>query len=276
MTTNRWNDSWNDTLHGLAKIFADNGVGYAVCGSGASVLHGVKFPEKFRPGDIDITSDNLVSVQDALLKARVSGGVIVEELGSESALTTKKFRITLPGRMPVDLDISLAEDFGFSTAKKVERNNVQVISLVETLLSIYLRPSTGGKVRPKDKFAAFELIKAHYEELNTSEEMLNHPNAEFKKFVLGGMKAVERQIAAENKHIERKSDSIRILQRLDVPTSALTAAASPSSSTSSKEGPHKETTSPLASSPSPRSDPGSSAADQRSDSSDTPHGINRR
>jgi hypothetical protein len=182
-----WQETWLNNAKLISKILRDSNIDYAVYGSGASFLHGVPFSEKQKPGDIDITVSDVIKSAQVLKEAEAANLLTVEEISSRSALTVKKYKITPTGSNSFELDLTYVGEFGLSEAKKIIKDDISAISVLDTLLSLHLRIPP----REKDRFAAVQLLMQYGEILKDSPEVLNHRTAGFTEFILKGLNFVE-------------------------------------------------------------------------------------
>ncbi len=179
-------DDWEKALHlittKLNKVCENtSNYSYALIGSGAYVMHGVKYDNpKNNPNDIDITTASLLATRKAIQELKEEGRIDVKE-EEDSSFTVIKFLITdKETGKSFEFEFTHAEDFGFTTANVEEKNGVRVTSLEETLLSIYLRPEH----REKDRIAFIDLIRNNVEILQNSSNLKSIQNAGLQQAVV--------------------------------------------------------------------------------------------
>ncbi|VVC75515.1 hypothetical protein AQUSIP_08050 [Aquicella siphonis] len=179
-------EEWQEAVQVIAEALKsvkedtkNKGYDYAVIGSGAYVLHGVKFEDpNDNPADIDITTTSPRATRNAIMALQESGEISVKE-DPKSSLAVSKFHITFKNGKSYEFEFTHAEDFGFNSASLATKNNVQVTSLMETLLSIYLRPEH----RIKDLIAFRDLIKNNADVLQAQLSSSQQLNPSFKAAV---------------------------------------------------------------------------------------------
>lgn len=170
-----WNDAVNILAGTLSSIKEEIGnYHYGVMGSGAYVLHGIKYDNpKDYPDDIDIATTHPRTTVETLESLHESGEITLKE-EPDSGASIKKYKVTFNTEKPftVNIDLIHAEEFGILSSVLVTKNNIQTTSLIETLKSIYNRPDH----RVKDIIAFRDLIKNN---MDTLQPLVNSP--QFKK-----------------------------------------------------------------------------------------------
>ena len=183
------NSTWMQAARAVCQILSDNKIEYTVYGSGASMLHGVEFSECDAPSDIDICVANLSGAINALKADEKKFKLSVQSLNEGRLSAVQKFCLTLEDGQMALLDLSFNEELGFSSATVVEVGSLKVLSVVETLLSLYLRiPS-----RDKDNFAFHQLLKLHEQHIKDSQEFLKIKTPGFREAVFKELDALAQK-----------------------------------------------------------------------------------
>lgn len=177
-------EDWQTLLHLVANQLnniEEQNYHYAVIGSGAYVLHGVNFIEPSdNPADLDITTTDMKSTCEALIALQEKGDIKLEE-GGRSTGAVKHFVATLKNGHAIDIEITFAEDFGFKSSQLTKIDGVKTTSLIETLLSIYLRPEH----RTKDINAFRDLVRDNIENLPQALQKSKINNKSFSAIMRG-------------------------------------------------------------------------------------------
>lgn len=178
-------DEWKEAVSILSKALnnarnpVDRAFDYALIGSGAYVMHGIKYddPNDY-PADIDITITHM-DVLRATIKSLEASGQVTVKVDPSSSLAVNKFIMTFKNGKSIDCEFTLMEDFGFRSASLVNINNVRVTSLIDTLQSIFLRPEH----RIKDYIAFRDLIKNNLNDIPRLLAEHGFVNEDFRKAV---------------------------------------------------------------------------------------------
>lgn len=173
-------ETWLQALKAITQVItqlrSDTKFKYAVTGSSAYLIHGLKFKDpNDNPFDIDIVVNNPMLARKALSQCE-NFKAIESEISNKMVGT---FIISLPTGKSIKLNLNSAEDFGFSSLMDYTKDGIYVTSLVSTLKSLYLRP----EAREKDIFAFKELINIHSKELATDPELKNVQPRDFREAV---------------------------------------------------------------------------------------------
>lgn len=208
-------EDWQTLLHMVAdqlnKIKTDN-YAYAVIGSGAYVLHGVRFIESSdNPADLDITTSNMKATTDAL-EALVKNGDIKLAEGKHSTGAVKHLVATLKNGNSIDIEITFAEDFGFQASKLKSIGGVKTTSLLDTLLSIYLRPEH----RTKDLNAFRDLVRDNIENLPQELRRSHIQNKSFVAIMQGLHQLMANPAVAKQQGILEQA-VMKVLTRIKLP-----------------------------------------------------------
>ncbi|VVC75351.1 hypothetical protein AQUSIP_06410 [Aquicella siphonis] len=172
-------EEWNEAvkiLAGALSIIKEEigNYNYGVMGSGAYVLHGIKYdnPRDY-PDDIDIATTHPRTTLETLESLHESGEITLKE-EPDSGASVKRYKVTINTEKPftVNVDLIHAEEFGIDSSILETKNDIQTTSLIETLKSIYHRPEH----RVKDLIAFRDLIKNN---MDTLQPLVNSP--QFKK-----------------------------------------------------------------------------------------------
>ncbi len=203
---------------------------YAIYGSSACFVHGVEFKPADFPGDIDVSTVNLLKARDLLasaLKRNIAMFQKVEKL--PGSIMVHKYRITPLNGVPIDIDMTSSDEFGLAGTKKEKIQNISVISLIETLQSLFLR----NPKRPKDHYAMQMLVQNNLEKLNnSSQEISALANAAFARY----LKEVIKIENERQKHLKISIDGADEKSSIVTPL-ASSPPQSPSSALSSPESP---------------------------------------
>jgi hypothetical protein len=151
MAFSKWPNMYK-ALREVDELLIIAGVKYVLQGSSAAILHGASV--SVAPGDLDVCVGNLLAAKQALENAKYS------KLPNSSHAVAKFLH---PNQ--TEIDIVMAEEFGVNINRRTAVQGVWILTLVETLTSILLRP----EIRQKEIEAFNSLILLKHESLTLNE-----------------------------------------------------------------------------------------------------------
>ncbi len=149
-------------LRDLDELLVVANVKHVLQGSAAAILHGASV--SVAPGDLDMCVDKMLPARDALIRARY------KSLPKSSASVAK-----FQHPNGTDIDIVMASEFGVNIDRRTAVQGVWILTLVETITSILLRP----EIRPKEieAFNSLILLKGDSLSLPERDEVVKRARA---------------------------------------------------------------------------------------------------
>lgn len=147
----RW-PALNRAIHDVDLLFGAHRVVYAIQGSAAALIHGAVVSQA--PADVDFLVANLADALRALGSSVPGVSATFTQVGQYMAV--RKFRHA-SGPDTVDIDVAMGMEFGIDPAHRSAVQNVWVLTLAETLMSLLLRPERRRK--EAEAFASLVVLK---------------------------------------------------------------------------------------------------------------------